>query len=48
MKLLELVSKHRLRVIIDSVFKLSQAAEAHRRLESNKHFGKILLIPDGQ
>lgn len=48
MKILELVSKRKLKVIIDSIFKLSQAAEAHRRLESNKHFGKILLVPDGQ
>ena len=48
MKILELFSKRRLRVVIDSVFKLSQATQAHLRLESNKHFGKILLIPDGR
>ncbi len=46
MKILDLVSKRRLKVVIDSEFKLSQASEAHRRLESNKHFGKILLIPN--
>lgn len=35
----------RLRPVIDSKFPLSEAAEAHRRLESSVHFGKILLVP---
>lgn len=32
-----------LRPVIDSVFPLSQAAEAHRRMESGEHVGKIVL-----
>jgi putative PIG3 family NAD(P)H quinone oxidoreductase len=33
----------RLRPVIDSVFPLDQAAEAHRRMESGDHVGKIVL-----
>jgi NADPH:quinone reductase-like Zn-dependent oxidoreductase len=33
----------RLRPVIDSVFPLEQVAEAHRRLESGEHVGKIVL-----
>ncbi|HWE44765.1 MAG TPA: zinc-binding dehydrogenase [Caulobacteraceae bacterium] len=29
--------------VIDKVFPLDQAADAHRRMESNDHFGKIVL-----
>lgn len=32
-----------LRAVVDSVFPLAQAAEAHRRLESNQTIGKIIL-----
>ncbi len=32
-----------IRPIIDSVFPLEQAAEAHKYMESNQHFGKIVL-----
>ncbi len=35
----------RLAPVIDSVFPLDQAAQAHRRLESGDHAGKILLVP---
>ena len=31
------------RVMIDSEFDLSDAAEAHRRMESSGHIGKIVL-----
>jgi NADPH2:quinone reductase len=31
--------------VIDSVFPLNEAAEAHRRLETSRHIGKILLQP---
>jgi putative PIG3 family NAD(P)H quinone oxidoreductase len=31
------------RPVIDSTFPLAQAAEAHRRLESSEHIGKVLL-----
>lgn len=33
----------RLRPVIDSVFDLADAADAHRRLEDRAHFGKIVL-----
>jgi NADPH:quinone reductase len=32
-----------IRPIIDSIFPLAQAAEAHRRMESSEHIGKIVL-----
>ncbi len=32
--------------VVDSVFTFSQAAEAHARLESSQHIGKIILVPD--
>jgi NADPH:quinone reductase-like Zn-dependent oxidoreductase len=32
--------------VVDSVFTFSQAAEAHARLESSNHIGKIVLVPD--
>ena len=33
----------RLKPVIDSVFPLAQAAEAHARMESGEHVGKIVL-----
>src|SRR5687768_5665534 len=33
----------RLKPVIDSIFPLSEAAEAHRRMESGEHVGKIVL-----
>ncbi len=32
--------------VIDSLFTFSQAAQAHERLESPEHIGKIVLVPD--
>ena len=32
--------------VIDSVVTFSDAAQAHRRLESSEHIGKIILVPD--
>jgi putative PIG3 family NAD(P)H quinone oxidoreductase len=37
------VEQGRFRPVIDSVFRLEQAAEAHRRMESGEHVGKIVL-----
>jgi NADPH:quinone reductase len=30
-------------VVMDSTFPLAQAADAHRRLETSQHVGKIVL-----
>jgi putative PIG3 family NAD(P)H quinone oxidoreductase len=38
-----LVEEGRLKPVIDSVFPLEQAAEAHRRMDSGDHVGKIVL-----
>ena len=37
------VAEGRLRPVIDSSFPLAQAADAHRRMESSDHVGKIVL-----
>jgi putative PIG3 family NAD(P)H quinone oxidoreductase len=37
------VEEGRLKPVIDSVFPLAEAAEAHRRMESGEHIGKIVL-----
>ena len=36
----------RVRPIVDRIFPLEQAADAHRRMESGEHTGKILLRID--
>ncbi|HUJ27224.1 MAG TPA: zinc-binding dehydrogenase [Myxococcales bacterium] len=41
--MLALVAKHRIKPVIDRVFKLSQAVEANRMLESSEQMGKILI-----
>lgn len=38
-----LIETARFRPVIDSVFPLDQAADAHRRMESGQHIGKIVL-----
>jgi putative PIG3 family NAD(P)H quinone oxidoreductase len=40
-----LVASGAIRPVIDARFPMSRAAEAHRRVESNEHVGKVLLIP---
>jgi NADPH:quinone reductase len=37
------VSQGKIRPIVDQIFPLDQAGEAHRRMESGQHIGKILL-----
>jgi NADPH2:quinone reductase len=43
---LPLLAAGRLKPVIDSVFPLERVADAHRRMESNESFGKILLTLD--
>ena len=43
----ELVATGRARPVVDSVFPLEQAREAHERLESGEQFGKVLLAIPG-
>lgn len=38
-----LIESGQIKPVIDSVFPLEQAAEAHRRMESGEHIGKIVL-----
>lgn len=40
-----LIASGAVKPVVDSWFPLSQAAEAHRRMESSAHIGKILLLP---
>ena len=44
-KILRLLAEGRIRPVIDSVYSLEDASEAHRRMEASKHFGKIVLEP---
>ena len=44
-KLIADVAKGELKVIIDRTFPLSEAAEAHRYIESRQAVGRVLLIP---
>jgi NADPH2:quinone reductase len=43
-KVWPLVVAGSVRPIIDSTFPMVEAAQAHRRMESNRHVGKILLV----
>jgi len=43
MKLFDAPNGRKLNPVIDSVFPLAKAADAHRRMESRKNFGKIVL-----
>jgi len=44
-RLIDDVAKGTLKVVIDRVFKLSEAAEAHRYIESRQAVGRVLLVP---
>jgi len=43
--LIEDVAKGELKVVIDRQFKLSEAADAHRYIESRQAVGRVLLVP---
>jgi NADPH:quinone reductase-like Zn-dependent oxidoreductase len=42
-EVVRLFEKGRLKTVVDSVFPLEEAVEAQRKMESSKHFGKIVL-----
>jgi NADPH:quinone reductase len=42
-KVLPLIAQGRVKPVIDSTFPLEEAAEAHRRMETGQHIGKIVL-----
>ncbi|RAK59012.1 zinc-binding alcohol dehydrogenase family protein [Phenylobacterium hankyongense] len=44
-RLIEEVARGELQVVIDRTFPLSEAAEAHRYIESRQAVGRVLLIP---
>jgi NADPH2:quinone reductase len=39
-----LLAAGRIKVVMDSTFPLAKASEAHRRLETSAHIGKIVLV----
>jgi NADPH:quinone reductase len=45
-RLISDVAEGRLRVVVDRVFPLSEAAEAHRLIEGRHAFGRVVLVPD--
>jgi NADPH2:quinone reductase len=44
-KVMPLVRQGRIKPVMDSTFPLARAADAHRRMESGEHIGKIVLTP---
>ena len=43
-KVWPLLAAGKVRVVMDSTFPLAKAADAHRRLESGAHVGKVVLV----
>ena len=43
-KVMPLLREGRVKPLIDSTFPLEKAAEAHRRMETSEHIGKIVLV----
>ncbi len=43
-KVWPLLAAGRVKVVMDSTFPLAKAADAHRRLETSAHIGKIVLV----
>ncbi len=44
-KIMELFGQGKLKTVVDRVFPLSEASEAHRYVNRGHHFGKVLLRP---
>ena len=44
-KVMPLLREGRVKPLMDSTFPLEKAADAHRRMESSEHIGKIVLVP---
>jgi NADPH2:quinone reductase len=42
---LDAIAKGELKVVIDRIFPLSDAAGAHAYIESRQAFGRVLLVP---
>jgi NADPH:quinone reductase-like Zn-dependent oxidoreductase len=42
-KVWPLLANGRIKVVMDSTFPLARAADAHRRMETSQHIGKIVL-----
>ena len=40
----ELLREGRVKPLMDSTFPLEKAADAHRRMETSEHIGKIVLV----
>jgi NADPH2:quinone reductase len=43
-RVMPLLRQGRIKPLIDSTFPLEKAADAHRRMETSEHIGKIVLI----
>jgi NADPH2:quinone reductase len=43
-RVMPLLREGRIKPLIDSTFPLEKAAEAHRRMETSEHIGKIVLV----
>jgi NADPH:quinone reductase-like Zn-dependent oxidoreductase len=38
----------RIRPVVDRVLPFARAADAHRLLQASEHFGKVVLVPEGE
>jgi NADPH2:quinone reductase len=43
-KVMPLLREGRVKPVMDSTFPLENAADAHRRMETSEHIGKIVLV----
>jgi NADPH:quinone reductase-like Zn-dependent oxidoreductase len=43
-KVWPLLGSGKVRVVMDSTFPLAKATDAHRRLETSQHVGKVVLV----